>query len=77
MLEGEVVLDTLDELMSVVEDGIRSVLGKMLNGQGKRAEGLRRDLDKLSEGNDGLDFLKSTAATSFPAIVCQVLYSRE
>lgn len=65
MLEGEVVLDTLDELMSVVEDGIRSVLARMLDGEGKRAEGLRRDLDKLSEGNDGLEFLKSTAETSF------------
>lgn len=47
MLEGEVVLDTLDELMDVVEDGIRGVLTRMIEGQGKRHQGCRRDLGRL------------------------------
>ena len=63
MLEGEVVLDTLDELMNVVEDGIRSVLAKML-GEGRRAEGIRRDLGVLAEG-DGIGHLRSTAEKPF------------
>jgi len=63
MLEGEVVLDTLDELMDVVEDGIRSVLAKML-GEGRRAEGFRRDLGVLAEG-DGIGHLVSTAEKPF------------
>jgi asparaginyl-tRNA synthetase len=62
MLEGEVVLDTLDELMDVVEDGIRSVLTKML-GEGKRAEGIKRDLGAL--GEDGIEHLRSTAEKPF------------
>lgn len=50
MLEGEIVLDSLEALMDVVEDGIRSVLSRMLTGEGKRAEGARRDLDRLDTG---------------------------
>lgn len=62
MLEGEVVLDTLEQLMDVVEDGIRSVLTKMM-GEGKRAEGIRRDLGAL--GEDGIGHLISTAEKPF------------
>ena len=62
MLEGEVVLDTLEQLMDVVEDGIRSVLTKLM-GEGKRAEGIRRDLGAL--GEDGTGHLTSTAEKPF------------
>ena len=60
------MLDTLDELMDVVEDGIRSVLSRMVN-EGRRAEGIRRDLKALvSEGEgDGMKHLKSTAKDPF------------
>jgi asparaginyl-tRNA synthetase len=65
MLEGEVVLDTLEQLMDVVEDGIRSVLTKML-GDGKRAEGFKRDLGVLAEGQeDGMGHLRGTAGKAF------------
>lgn len=47
MLEGEVVCDSLDVLMDVVEDGIRSVLSRMLGGKGKRWEGMRKDLEGM------------------------------
>jgi asparaginyl-tRNA synthetase len=63
MLEGEVVLDTLDELMDVVENGIRSVLTQML-GNGKRGEAFRRDLNRLSEGDDGIDGLNHLESTN-------------
>jgi asparaginyl-tRNA synthetase len=62
MLEGEVFLDTLDELMDVVEDGIRSVLTRMMS-TGKRAEGIKRDLGAL--GEDGIEHLSSTAEKPF------------
>lgn len=65
MLEGEVVLDTLDQLMDVVEDGIRSVLTRML-GDGRRAEGMKRDLGAIAgEGETGIDHLTSTAGKVF------------
>ncbi|ORX33449.1 putative asparagine-tRNA ligase [Kockovaella imperatae] len=41
MLEGEVVVDTLDGLMDVVEDGIKSTLKSMLRGTTDRSERLR------------------------------------
>lgn len=72
MLEGEVVLDTLDELMSVVEDGIRNVLRQMLHGTGKRSEGMRRDLERLhvqEKGSGsksmGLEYLEQTSINPF------------
>jgi asparaginyl-tRNA synthetase len=75
MLEGEVVLDTLDELMSVVEDGIRSVLHQMLRGDGKRSVGMRRDLERIySQSRDegtsgasvgGIEYLEQTSTNQF------------
>ena len=55
MLEGEVVLDTLQELMDVVEDGIRSVLQRMMEGEGRRHVGVRRDLGRLYTHEEGID----------------------
>jgi len=48
MLEGEVVIDTLDSLLDVVEDGIRSTLHKIVHSPSGRAERLRRDLEAIA-----------------------------
>ncbi|ODN81801.1 asparagine-tRNA ligase [Cryptococcus amylolentus CBS 6039] len=48
MMEGEVAwVESLDGLLDVVEDGVRSVVSKIL-GQSKRGERLRRDLEAVS-----------------------------
>jgi len=48
MLEGEVVIDTLEALLDVVEDGIRTTLRQIVESSSPRAIRLRRDLDAIS-----------------------------
>lgn len=48
MLEGEVVVDTLDGLLDIVEDGIRSALGRIVAGTSPRSERIRRDLAAIA-----------------------------
>lgn len=68
MLEGEVVLDTLEQLMDVVEDGIRSVLARIVGGEGKRWEGMRRDLERLGPDNTKLGEFGRVAERPFHRI---------
>lgn len=52
MLEAEVAfLDRLDELLDLVEDGIKRTLRVMMDGAGKRHVRMRDDLGKISVGH--------------------------
>lgn len=48
MLEGEVVVETLDGLLDIVEDGIRSALRSIVDGESARAGRIRRDLAAIT-----------------------------
>ncbi|WWC62652.1 uncharacterized protein I303_105249 [Kwoniella dejecticola CBS 10117] len=50
MLEGEVgFIDTLDQLLDVVEDGIKQTVERILNVTSKRGERVREDLKVISK----------------------------
>jgi asparaginyl-tRNA synthetase len=52
MLEAEVAfLDTLDQLLDVVEDGIKSTLHELLYAETSRAGRAREDLKRIAESN--------------------------
>lgn len=58
MLEAEVgFIDTLDQLLDVVEEGIKSALRNLLLGEGSRHVGMRRDL--ADEGGEREDLRKA------------------
>ncbi|WVW84751.1 asparagine-tRNA ligase [Kwoniella bestiolae CBS 10118] len=48
MLEGELVIDSLDGLLDVVEDGIKFSVDRILSQQSKRGERVREDLAVIS-----------------------------
>lgn len=57
MLEGEAVVESLDALLDIVEDGIRQSLVRLLHGEGSRSTRIRRDMDAIAlaqvpEGQD-------------------------
>ena len=48
MLEGEVVINSLNALLDVVENGIRSTLSHIVNGTSARSTRLKRDLEVIA-----------------------------
>lgn len=48
MLEGEVVVETLDALLDIVEAGIRQSLHRIAHGDTPRSERIRRDLAAIA-----------------------------
>ncbi|WWC88620.1 asparagine-tRNA ligase [Kwoniella dendrophila CBS 6074] len=68
MLEGELgFIDTLDELLNVVEDGIKQTLTKLLNSTSNRSVRLRDDIKVISKSLEQQEQDKQDSEVDIPA----------
>lgn len=62
MLEAEVsFVHTLDQLLDIIEEGIKATLGRLLIDRGSRHERTRRDLAELEGRRERADLVKASS----------------